>query len=76
LETSTNAYRYRVGLVNLELGWLVFIAAHSGREQVEKGFQETKVFSCDVGHLEDGAYPRERERRMSKARDIYCCFIH
>ena len=71
-----DAYRYRVGLVNLELGWLVFVAAHSGREQVEKGFQETQVLSCDVGHLEDGAYPRERERRVSKVRCVHCCFIH
>ena len=68
------AYRDRVGLVNLELSRFVLIGVHAGREEVEEATQEVKVLPCHVGHLEDGADPREgREKRCTS---IYIVHVH
>ena len=33
---GTGAHRNGVGLIDLELRWLVFVGVHAGREQVEE----------------------------------------
>ena len=53
----TSTYWHRVGFIDLELSWLVFVAAHPAGEQVEEGLQVAEVLSCHIGHLEDRADP-------------------
>ena len=51
------AYRYRVGIVYLELCRLVISIGGSGGQQVEKHFQQVHVLPRHVGDLEDRTHP-------------------
>ena len=51
------ANRDGVGLIDLELGWLVLVEGHASGEEVEEGGEQLKVLPRHVGHLEDGADP-------------------
>ena len=54
---STSTYWHRVGFINLELSWLVFVAGHPAGEQVKEGLQVVEVLSRHIRHLEDRADP-------------------
>ena len=55
-----------VGLVDLELGRLVFVGVHASREEVEEATQQVQVLSRHVGHLEYGTDPAGREGEGGK----------
>ena len=55
------SYRYRVGVVYLELCGLIFTVGRPAGQQVEEHLQQLHVLPRHVGDLEDGAHPARRK---------------